>query len=338
MEDVVLLLYMKDEEYGRRLLRFLLRQKNPRLHPELVTSEHLVKNRVGTPTQKLLVLTDREEVTEDEKKEVIYLSNEQDARGKRIFQFQKAEGIYDELLRFMPEAQTGEREALPEPERGVKGIFGVFSPSCRGAALLSVLLSQYLGGLGRCLYISIEGFPLYYGDRLTDEPDFGGRGMVELLFSLEQPDFAEREEGLRLPFGKAFMLLPVPHFKDLLDCSGEEWNQFLQRLVSDCGYDSIVVEMGQISEYLLDYMECCDRIYMPEFPDGVESVRRRVFERCCAMDGQEDLKKKIQCVRMGDECMEWERELFQKSVAQMSGDAAKMEFAARVMRGGGEYE
>ena len=55
MEDVVLLLYMKDEDYGRRLLRFLLRQRNPRLHPELVTSEHLIKNRVGTPTQKIFI-------------------------------------------------------------------------------------------------------------------------------------------------------------------------------------------------------------------------------------------------------------------------------------------
>ena len=65
MEDVVLLLYMKDEDYGRRLLRFLLRQKNPRLHPELVTSEHLVQDRVGTPAQKLWVLTDRDGVAED---------------------------------------------------------------------------------------------------------------------------------------------------------------------------------------------------------------------------------------------------------------------------------
>ena len=334
MEDVVLLLYMKDEDYGRRLLRFLLRQKNPRLHPELVTSEHLVQDRVGTPTQKLWVLTDRDEVAEDGKKEVIYLSNEQDARGKKIFQFQKAEKIYQELLRFLPEDLSGQRAAMAEAEEAVKGIYGVFSPAGRGAALLSAMLSQYLGGRGRCLYISVVGFPLYYGENLSDEPDFSGRGIGDLLFSLEQRDFAEREEKMRRPFGRAHMLLPVPHFKDLLDCGGEEWGRFLQRLVTDCGYDSIVVEFGQISEYLLDFMERCDRIYVPEYDDGAGAVRRKVWEHYCAVENREDLPKKMKCVKTGDEFMDWEKELFREGVSALGDDAGKMDFVDRMMRGG----
>ena len=37
MRDVILLLYLHDEKYGKRLLRYLAGKKNPVLYPELVT-------------------------------------------------------------------------------------------------------------------------------------------------------------------------------------------------------------------------------------------------------------------------------------------------------------
>ena len=58
--EVILLLYVREEDYGRRLLRFLLGKKNSFLHPELVTDERMLWNRAGTQTQRIVVLTDRE--------------------------------------------------------------------------------------------------------------------------------------------------------------------------------------------------------------------------------------------------------------------------------------
>ena len=37
MEEIILLLYLREEEYGKRLLRFLTGKRNPGVFPELVT-------------------------------------------------------------------------------------------------------------------------------------------------------------------------------------------------------------------------------------------------------------------------------------------------------------
>lgn len=94
MEDVTLLLYLKDVEYGKRLLRFLVQKKNPGLHPELVTSGNGMEFRIGMGTGGLVILTDDPTVHGDEKRKVINLSNVQDRTKGKIFQFQKAEKIY----------------------------------------------------------------------------------------------------------------------------------------------------------------------------------------------------------------------------------------------------
>ena len=58
MEDVVLFLYLREEEYGRRLLRFFLNKKNPWLHPELITEKQHLVRRVSLREERLAVLTD----------------------------------------------------------------------------------------------------------------------------------------------------------------------------------------------------------------------------------------------------------------------------------------
>ena len=75
MENVILLLYLKDAEYGKRFLRFLVGKKNPHLHPELVTAADKIKMRVGMESEELVVLTDDMGVKEDEKRQREFIGN-----------------------------------------------------------------------------------------------------------------------------------------------------------------------------------------------------------------------------------------------------------------------
>lgn len=109
--EVILLLYVREEDYGRRLLRFLLAKKNSFLHPELVTDERMLRNRVGTQKQRIVVLTDREMTVKEESREIIYLSAQRSDERKSVYQYQKAEGLYRELL---VKLGIGEKK-LPEP-------------------------------------------------------------------------------------------------------------------------------------------------------------------------------------------------------------------------------
>lgn len=338
MDDVILLLYLKDTDYGKRLLRFLAGKKNPRLHPELVTAKKRMEIRVGTESQELVILTDYSDIQEDEKRKVIYLSNEQDRQKKKIFQYQKAEGIYRELVTLL---KLDQKEKVPftrTEESSERGVYYIFSPEGRETTVLSVMLAQYLGNIGRCLYLSLAGFPVYYEEKLKAEPDFRKKGVGELLFLLQQEDFVQREHQLRQPFGKAWMLAPMSHFKDILDCQPSEWSEFLRRLREECGYDSIVVEMGQLYEYTLELMEKGDRIWVIQRPGIFGRVHSAVLRRYCQMEDKTDIEKKIRYVKLTQEIFDWEEELMGQNLSELSTNNQKMNYIRKLVEEEGGTE
>ena len=82
MRDVILLLYLHDEKYGKRLLRYLAGKKNPVLYPELVTVRERIEKRTASEAEELVVLTDDAGIREDSKRKVIYLSREMGKIGR----------------------------------------------------------------------------------------------------------------------------------------------------------------------------------------------------------------------------------------------------------------
>lgn len=333
MKDVILLLYLKDVEYGKRLLRFLVQKKNPRLHPELVTARSKIENRVGMESEELVVLTDCSGISEDGKRMVITLSNKQDRERREIFQYQKAEGIYQELLwllKLKPEKVQPSKKA----ETVAGGVYCVFSPEGMGRTALSVMLAQYMGQRGKCLYLQMSGFPSYYGGELKEEPDFAAKGVGELLFMLEREDFAEREKEMCRTFGEAKMLPPMVHFKDLLDCRPGDWERFLRRLREECGYDSIVVELGQLYEFLLDLMERGDRVLFIQQQGILGRIHRMVFHRYCQMEDKGGLLSKTRYVTVPWETPDEGKELAARSLDELAADSGKMDFVRQVLEGG----
>lgn len=337
IEDVTLLLYLRDEEYGKRLLRFLLQKKNPGIHPELVTARSKMEFRIGTELKQFVVLTDDSGFYEDGKHNTILLSSQQDRTQKKIFQYQKAEGIYQELLwqlRLEPAHPSLPKEPVVP---GIKNVvYAVFSPEAGEGTELAVTLAQYAAQKGKCLYLQMSGLPVYFGEKLTAEPDFGAKGVGELLFLLEQKDFAEQTQRCCHRFGKADMLPPAAHYKDLLDCRPEDWECFLRRLQKDCGYDSIVVEMGQVHEFFLDIMEKADQVLFLQPPGCLGRIRRAVFQRYCRTEGKDGLLSRTKYIRQPEEVSlaaeDWEK----LDLAELAEDRKRMEWIKKLLEGGAE--
>ncbi len=289
MKEVILLLYFRDEKYGKRLLRFLAGKKNPFLHPELVTAKERIDRRIASEEERLVVLTDYAGMEENSRRKVIYLSGEGGRSENKIFRYQKASGIYRDMMEILelrgPEKEPEKRKAEKKTERGM---FCLLDPE--GAATpLAVLLSQYLGKRGKCLYLNLTGFPLYYGDRLQEEPDFHTKGLAEIFFHMDGERFADQIGELAVPFGCAYMLPPFPHFKDLLDCRAQEWTALLKRLRTEAGYDSIVIEAGQLFEYILEVMEQSEYPCLMERPGSCGRIRSAVFRQYCRLEQKEVL-------------------------------------------------
>ncbi len=282
MKKVILLLFIQDEAYGKRLLRFLAGKKNPSLYPELITEREHLKKKNEFEDKELVVLTDDAGIKENDRRKVIYLSGEGVRTNNRIFMYQRADGLYQDLLEILK---------LQRHSGGImvkKGLFCLLDPGGDSSAL-AVLLSQYLGKQGKCLYLNLTGFPLYYGSGLEEEPKFSERGLGELFFCMDEEHLAEHVSALAKPFGYAEMMAPFPHFKDLLDCGIREWDSLLLRLRKECGYDSIVIQLGQLFEYTLGLMAQSEFPCLIGSTDLCGRIRTAVFRQYCRLEQKEQL-------------------------------------------------
>lgn len=295
MERIDLLLCLEDERYGERLLAFFTGKKNPALHLELLTAGEILNAGISDQREHVVVLTDSRALQKDSRYRVILLSQMRGEESDSIYLYQKAENIYGELMDRLGGGQKKEREREdhePDEEKdGRSGVYFLFSPE-GGMGALAVCLSQYLGQFGTCLYLNLTGFPLFYGNELVEQPEFGRKGVAELLFSVRQNLFAEKEKEAAIPFGKARMLAPPAHFRDLLDSCTEDWKQMFERLQKECGYQTIVVEAGHLFDSTLEVMELCEHPYFITNDRTVGKLYDNVFEHYIRLEKREELHRR----------------------------------------------
>lgn len=301
MKEIVLLLFFREEEYGRRLLRFLTKKKNKQIRLELMTNRQRVMWRTQTTSQRLVVLTDDEGLYEEEEKEVILLGDDSNREQKRILQYQRAEGIYVELMKILG--------CDKECEKIEKGILMFFSPEGCSVTEMAVMVSQYLGRMGKCLFLSLSGFPAYFDGEFCEKPHWPERDLSELLLCSTKEMFLTKLSECVHSFGCAKMVTPFAHYKDLLDCRMEDLKELLERLRTVGGYGSIVVELGALSEALMDFMSCADRLFIVCKKDAFGRVRENVFRHYLEMEKKESLMTHAEFIPEWDEMSQWRKGL-----------------------------
>lgn len=130
MKETIILLYFLQTDYGRRLLRFLTRKKNKQIRLELMTERERVMWRTETENQRIVVLTDDEGLYAEAKKEVVLLGKADDRQQKKILQYQRADGIYEDLLKILGYKPLEEQKKI---QKGVIMFFFAGGNDCYGA-------------------------------------------------------------------------------------------------------------------------------------------------------------------------------------------------------------
>ena len=110
-------------------------------------------------------------------------------------------------------------------------------------------------------------------------------------------------------YGSADMLTPFAHYKDLLDCGIEDLKKLFERLLTIGEYDSLVVEMGALSESLMEFMVCADRLFVVDKRDGFGDVRKKVFLHYCEMEKKNDLLALAEFIPEWEEIQNWRENL-----------------------------
>ena len=228
----------------------------------------------------------------------------------------KAEEIYEELLIYLGIGKDESNVLVKEKED--TGVIFLMSPDAVGVTVTATLVSQYFGKQGKCLYIALTEFPVWFDGTLSELPDFQRKGTEELLFMSNRNDFMNREGEISRKMGTAYLLPPFHHYKDLLDTTKEDWAELFDRLKKESGYEYIVVEMGAMLEQTLEILSLGDKIILLSHPGLLGNIRRNVWKQYCRMEGKENILEKITWMIVPEEWQEWEKMITEQSLQELA--------------------
>ena len=216
-----------------------------------------------------------------------------------VYKYQSAEKIIREVLFFYAEeAQPYLQAALLKEE---VRIYGVYSPIHRiGKTSFSLALGSVCAAKKRTLYLNLEPYSGF--EEMSDmDVRSGSRtlqsygqpwNLGDLLYYLQKgkQGFLYKLRSVTQSLGELDYILPVSSGEDLLAMTESEWEELLERLIAEAGYECLVIDFSDCIQGLPALLEKCSKVYMPVLEDRISRAKIRQF-----MDVLE--KKKCESLR-----------------------------------------
>ncbi len=243
MGEKKLYLYLNDTEYGKRFQRYLNINRHPKLRIEMVTErddfwsgrEHKVNENEYWLTDDIVRAAD----DRNDPASLIVIDDHTDENRNRVSCRMKAENMLIMILTIM----ALDLEATGEAGAPMRGIYGIYSPWGEEGSVLSALLSQRLSDYGKCLFINLQEFPLFYNNDTSEDSSLG-----EIFFRIDSPGLESIVERSKKKYGAAERLPAVSHYRDLWDINADDMERFLNRLAAELGYKYILVLFNDVRE------------------------------------------------------------------------------------------
>ena len=315
MREKKLILYLRDEEYGKRLLRFLNGRRHPLLRPMMVTDrEEFWRSREEHErTEDICYLTDdvSGELTNPGGAVLLWLVEVTDLERHRIGICQKADRLYADLLQGIGLPGEEDRPSGAPPP----GVYGIYSPGEEGS-VAAALLSQELGSYGSCLYVNFREFPCFY----TAEREEHTEHLGELFFRLDSSGYDDLVKRVSVAYGAAMRLPTVAHYRDLWDIGERDREHFYRRLQQECGLSYIVVLCADVRE-AIPLAETATRFLVVTRAGRGDAVFRR-WQRYVKTEKAEQAAQVIR-IELPDSVRNWIRDMEEQTPESWLQDAEK---------------
>ncbi|MBO4395137.1 MAG: hypothetical protein J5819_02175 [Eubacterium sp.] len=326
MIEKTLILYVSDDEYARRMLRFMSGHRQLGVRFERVTEreDFWQRRKREAGTENMYWITDdREGCLRDSHgyDHRILLTEESDEKKHQVSFCICADLMHREIMKQIGIADVTNVEQGAPPV----GIYAVFSPYGEEAEVSAALLTQELAGYGDCAYVNMNAFPHYYERGLATEK----HSLGELFFRIEGDNYSMlvRESGM--PYGGAVRLPSVAHYRDLWDINDIDRRLFLERLNGDCHIPYIVVVFNDIREAvpMVTYVTRFLLIIRENDPD--ESLERwKKYIKTEKIDSTDSISRAV----MPTGWTRWIDELAETAPGEWLRDNEKKTFAAGLWR------
>lgn len=194
-----------------------------------------------------------------------------------IYKYQSARLIGEKIMDLYAKT-AGDRIFFPnKKEACLYGVFPVGEENT--AALLAWEIAKYLGREKKVLYISMKAFS-GMRSRLDINQE---NSLSDCIFFMRK-----REGNLLVKLqavicqGEGFDYLPSMESEDdIRDVSADEWKYLLTEITKNLDYEMVVLDLSEVSESFLFWLELCDLVFSPlsgEFVNIRISERRKWIE------------------------------------------------------------
>lgn len=286
MEGVKLYIHTKNRDYGERLARFAASQHNPWFRVEQLTER---KDKTEFDRNDYVLSDDGEWLHRLGCHTVQLTEHPGGSENKKIFMYQSRDKVYRQMLEL-----TGTKDESTGNVSRESRVICIFSPEGGDAkTVLALRMARELAQAHAVLYISLCGFPVFFGETFCEEPEPSRAGLSELLLCADCDGFEETLKKLVFSVGRISMISPVQNYKDLLDYSPAEMTEFMKALKKQKQFPAVILEMGQMFEYSLKFLSGADEVIIPREDGFLAAVKKHVLQRYCQMERQDELWNRI---------------------------------------------
>jgi hypothetical protein len=180
----------------------------------------------------------------------------------------------------------------------VKNLIAIYSPIHRiGKTAFAFEKGKELGRESPTLYLNMEA---YHGEaRCWNKPD-DAKNLADVYYYSKQEgsNLGLFVNGAVQKVDTLEYILPIPLSSDLKYITSDEWIEFLGRLLAECAYENIVLDIDEGVQGVNKILEMSSSIYMPVIDEEIAMSKVMQFEEELTFIGDTDVIEKITKVNM----------------------------------------
>lgn len=284
-----------EEQYAKQLMEYLNLKKN--IPFEVRAFSDVEKLKEYAVTTEIDVLLISEEAMYDDLEsyvmgQIFVLSEGEDisqVRGyKSIYKYQTTDNILREVFCYYADSDI----ALAPMKAQTTDIdmIAIYSPVKRTLKTsFSITMGQIIAEKKKTLYINLEDYAgfndLFRISYMTDMSD------LMYYISRDKPNFIWKLASMVQSMGGLDYIPPALSPLDIRNIKKEQWIRFLQSL-KGCGYEAVILDMGEAVDGIFDILRMCKRIYTPTRDDGISYAKIEQYEALLKIMGYEDVLEK----------------------------------------------
>jgi hypothetical protein len=292
----IMAVYDLDLFYARRFADVMNQKENIPFAVMAFTSLERLRQYAGGHSIEILLVSSQvnmDEICDLGIGQVITLTEGEKKEGDKdypsVYKYQSSSDIIREVMACY---SAGDEPDGAEHGRAAS-VIGVYSPVGRCLKTsFALTLGQLMAADRRVLYVTLEDYSGLAS--MTGEEYKSDFSDILYYFSQGNLNFM-RLSGIVHSIGNMDYIPPARYPEDLAHIPAEQMAELIRKLAADCGYEIIILDVGNYGHQAAPILSVCQIVYMPIKEDGISSAKIWEFEAYAEKGGRIHLFCPVGC-------------------------------------------